>query len=112
MNFINFELLDTLLGLLLCALFVLGTLFIATEVRASSEAGPTLADSGPRGSRDRNCRAGESARLSATRDLPNHPDATGQEVVAQKQERRPLLPLFAQPNETEGASHADRIDVQ
>ena len=42
MNFINFELLDTLLGLLLCALFVLGTLFIATEVRASPEAGPTL----------------------------------------------------------------------
>ncbi|MAQ29233.1 MAG: hypothetical protein CL950_04490 [Erythrobacter sp.] len=45
MNFINFDLLDTLLGLLLCALFVLGTLFIATEVRASPEAGPTLADS-------------------------------------------------------------------
>ena len=45
MNFINFELLDTLLGLLLCALFVLGTLFIAIEVRASPEAGPTLADS-------------------------------------------------------------------
>ncbi|MEL7730495.1 hypothetical protein AAG612_13250 [Citromicrobium bathyomarinum] len=39
MNFRNFDLLDKLFGSLLAAMFVLGTLSIATEVRASREAG-------------------------------------------------------------------------
>lgn len=42
MNFRNFDLLDTLFGSLLAVLFVLGTLSIVTEVRASSEDDPAL----------------------------------------------------------------------
>lgn len=44
MNFRNLDLLDTLFGSLLGALFVLGTISIATEVRALPRAGPALAD--------------------------------------------------------------------